>query len=94
MVLVTLGAALIGAGCIAALAVWTEDFPPGPRRCVGCGYDMAALLESLRCPECGRAAVHDGELVYTARQMRWRLRAALWCGSGLVLGVLGVLTGW
>jgi Zn ribbon nucleic-acid-binding protein len=94
VVLLTIGAGLIGAGCIAALAVWTEDFAPGPRRCTGCGYDMAALLASLRCPECGHAARHDGELVYVQRPTRWRLRAVLWCALGVALAIAGVLTGW
>src|SRR5262245_37748443 len=50
----------------AAWVGWEWDPARGRRRCGGCWYEMAGV-PGLRCPECGREAKGEGELLRTRR---------------------------
>ncbi|MCH7547586.1 MAG: HEAT repeat domain-containing protein [Planctomycetes bacterium] len=62
------------------------DRSRGRRRCPKCWYDMSGT-ESLRCPECGRAAKTEKSF-YKARR-RWRLTLL-----GVMLMFAGLGLGW
>src|SRR5262245_47389730 len=77
----------------ALLALWTVVFvlalfgdrSRGRRRCPRCWYRMEGT-PGLTCPECGRVATAEGELLRTRRHPWW---AAL----GVVI-LLGALASW
>lgn len=83
-------AVLVGVGAFGvALTAWALVGIPAPfRRCLGCLYDMRRT-GGLRCPECGRDAKDERELI--ARRRRPRSAAAGVALAALCIGVLPFL---
>jgi len=81
--------AWIGGALFATAMLWTlwwalfADRSRGVRRCPGCWHQMDAAV-GLRCPECGRQTLREGDLLATRR--RWPLAAA--SVLALVLGTV------
>lgn len=65
--------AWVAGGLLVLLGLWllcrslVADRARGRKRCPGCWYDMAGA-PTLTCPECGRVARSDGQLLRTRRR--------------------------
>ncbi|MFZ4575208.1 MAG: hypothetical protein ACOYN0_12470 [Phycisphaerales bacterium] len=71
------GIALVGLGI--AVAGMTLDPAYGRRRCAGCWYEFIMLASDATCPECGRKAKGERDLLRTRGS-----RGMVWLGLGMV----------
>ncbi|TVQ33772.1 MAG: hypothetical protein EA376_01370 [Phycisphaeraceae bacterium] len=72
-----------------ALLAWSLfwDRARGRRRCPKCWYDMAGAV-GLVCPECGRDAKREREMLRTRRRWGWAVAGCL-----VIVGAYGVYVG-
>jgi hypothetical protein len=72
------GIAMVGLGI--ATAGLTLDPAYGRRRCAGCWYEFIMLASDATCPECGRQAKGERDLLRTRGS-----RGMVWLGLGMVV---------
>jgi len=88
----------LAGGVLSLLAIavmyWAlfADRPGGRRRCQSCWYDMAGI-PSLPCPECGRTAKRERQLLRAKRRPIVALLGSLVLAAGLAVGYVPWLAG-